>query len=454
MKKTYLARYGADKKWTALSLPREGTRNIVVIPALAESSHLFHTLKSLAANPPRDLAETVVLVVINNREKNFLGPGQWEDNHRTLRILRDLAAGNTPPGGLLDPSAEAAAASLPGRLNLAVVDASSPGRELPDKTGGVGLARKIGLDRALDILSPRDGERGLLFCLDADTLVKGDYLPSVQNFFREKGPGAGVIRFRHRRPGDTEERRAIVCYEIFLRYYVLGLKSARSPYAFHTVGSTMVFRPEAYVAVRGMNRRKGGEDFYFLNKLAKVTAVGDIRSTTVYPSPRRSGRVPFGTGRRVLRFLEEKYDEYILYHPRVFSLLESWLRVVCRNPAENEKTLLAAAGEIHPAVRTFLEERDFPAAWGKIRRNAKDERQLIRQFHGWFDGFETFKFIRFLSEAAFPPVSMFEALEVFFKAFKASFPTAPGRPPIPSLEMQEEILTAMERFEEGLPPPA
>ena len=454
MIKTYLSRYGADEKWISTPVSREGIENVVVIPALAESSTIFHTLKSLAANPPRELKRTIVLVVVNNREKKFLGPGEWEDNRRTLLVLRDLAAGVAPSGGLLDPSSETAAKSLPGLLNLAVVDASSPGLELPEKTGGVGLARKIGLDRALGMLSPQGEGKGLLFSLDADTLVERDYLSSVRSFFRKRSPGAGVIHFRHSRSGDEEEKRAIVCYEIFLRYYVLGLKSARSPYAFHTIGSTMVFTPDAYVAVRGMNRRKGGEDFYFLNKLAKVTAIGDIGSTTVYPSPRRSGRVPFGTGRSMLRFLEEERNEYVLYHPRVFSLLNSWLRVVYENPGENERTLLAMAGEIHPAVRTFLEEKGFPAAWGKIRQNAKGDRQLLQQFHGWFDGFKTFKLIRFLSGEACPPAFMFKALESLFREFEAPFPFFPGDSSIPPLEKQEEILAAMEMLEENLLIPA
>ena len=71
-------------------------------------------------------------------------------------------------------------------------------------------------------------------------------------------------------PVDNDETKAIICYEIFLRYYVLGLKFAKSDYAFHTIGSTMLCTPDAYVKVEGMNKRKAAEDFYFLEKLAKI----------------------------------------------------------------------------------------------------------------------------------------------------------------------------------------
>ncbi len=447
MRNAYLSRYSADRKWTPTPPVREGICQVVVIPALAESGSLFHTLASLAANPPEERSRTAILVVVNNRGKETVRPEEWEDNQRTLRVLRALSAGQAPPHGLLDGPSEAVATGLPGLLNLAVVDAASPGLELPEKTGGVGLARKIGLDRALDILSPRQGEKALLFCLDADTLVERNYLSSVRGFFSKRGPGAGVVRFRHRRTGDEEERRAIVCYEIFLRYYVLGLKHARSPYAFHTVGSTMVCTPEAYAAVRGMNRRKGGEDFYFLNKLAKVTAVGDIRATTVHPAARPSWRVPFGTGRRVARFIEDGQNEYVLYDPRIFFLLRSWLRAVGKHPGENGTSLLSRAGDIHPGLEGFLRERGFPGAWAKIGENAKSERQRLSQFHGWFDGFETFKLIRFLSREAFPPLPMFQALEVLFHRSAVPFPSFRFHSPVPSLDIQEEILAVMERLE-------
>lgn len=448
MKNDYLERYGADPRWKPFPEIREGFRTVVVIPALAESSSILHTLQSLAANPEGDLAGTLVLVVVNNRERAFLKPGEWEDNRKTLEILRELASGRDG-GGATRPAAREVA----GRVRLTVVDASSPGLELPEKTGGVGLARKIGFDCALRLPPPRGGGGVLLCSLDADTLVEPNYLSSVRRFFKDGKRGAAAIRFRHPRPVDEEEQKAIVCYEIFLRYYVLGLRSARSPYAFHAVGSAMACTSGAYAAVRGMNRRKGGEDFYFLNKLAKVTAVGDIRSTTVHPSPRRSGRVPFGTGRRVLRFLEEERDEYLLYHPRVFSILESWLETVSWHPGEKGAALLERAKDIHPALATFLETRGFAAAWENIRKNAKRNDRLLRQFHGWFDGFETLKLVRFLSEEAFPLVPMFEALPFLFRRWGVPCPAGLPSSSIPPAAVQEEILFAMESMETRPPSP-
>ncbi len=65
-------------------------------------------------------------------------------------------------------------------------------------------------------------------------------------------------------------------YELSLRYYVAGMKFARSPYAFHTIGSSMAVSPVHYARVRGFPKREAGEDFYLLNKLAKLGSVLEL----------------------------------------------------------------------------------------------------------------------------------------------------------------------------------
>lgn len=99
MRNAYLSRYGADGKWTPTPPVREGICQVVVIPALAESGSLFHTLASLAANPPEERSRTAILVVVNNRGEKTAKPEEWEDNRRTLQVLRALSAGQALPGG-------------------------------------------------------------------------------------------------------------------------------------------------------------------------------------------------------------------------------------------------------------------------------------------------------------------------------------------------------------------
>jgi hypothetical protein len=373
-----------------------GIDQIVVIPVLAEKQSLPATLASLALNPDRELRRSLILCVINNRGLNLASPGEIKDNQDTIHYLQALI--NGLPGNVT-PS-----------LRLAYIDASSPGREMPDKYGGVGTARKIGLDKALSLFDyTRPGEK-LLISLDADTLVEADYLAAIRSYFRPE-KAAAVVNYAHQIPVTARERLAISNYEIFLRYYVLGLRYAGSPYAFPSIGSTMVCTAAAYVAVGGMNRRDAAEDFYFLNKLAKFKTVGCIGTTTVYPSARASRRVPFGTGRRIIRFLEEGEEGWLLYDPRIFLILKRWLQAMEAAPDRETAEIMSQAGQIDARLLAFLEQHQFAAVWSKIRKNVRRSEGLQRHFHCWFDGFKTLKLVHFLTEQGLPQINMFSALE-------------------------------------------
>ncbi|GAI77402.1 unnamed protein product, partial [marine sediment metagenome] len=237
-----------------------------------------------------------------------------------------------------------------GNLQVAYVDASSPGFEMPDRNGGVGLARKIGLDTALKVFDYQEPVVKLLFCLDADTLVEKNYLSAVRNFFEKEKATAAVVAFQHQDADEPSVQAAICCYEIFLRYYVLGLRYANSMYAFHSIGSTMVCTADGYTAVRGMNRKEAAEDFYFLNKLAKIKGMNMINNTRVCPSARPSNRVPFGTGQRIIRFLKGEQNEYMLYDPQVFWILKEWSELISTCEGEDAGEVLALAGKIHPLL--------------------------------------------------------------------------------------------------------
>lgn len=390
-----------EKKFSLLgrplvSLELGGIEQVVVIPALAELNSLPATLATLARNADRELERTLIICVINNRGVNASSPREIQDNQDTMHYLQARIRGL--PG------------HLPANLRLAYIDASSPGREMPDKYGGVGTARKLGLDAALRLFDYSVDSAKLLISLDADTLVADNYLAAIRSFFRPD-QAAAVVGYAHQIPSDARERLAIGNYEIFLRYYVLGLRYAGSPYAFPSIGSTMVCTADAYVAVGGMNRRDAAEDFYFLNKLAKFKAVGCIATTTVHPSARPSRRVPFGTGRRIIRFLEEGKEEWLLYDPHIFIILKRWLQTMEASPDRETADIMQEAGQIDGRLLAFLELHQFAAAWFSIRKNVKYREGLQRHFHCWFDGFKTLKLVRFLTDQGLPQINMFSALE-------------------------------------------
>lgn len=405
--------------------PFEDVDQVVVIPALAEYDHLFATLATLATNPGGELGRTLVLCVVNNRAEPHATPDAIADNQRTLARL---------------------ASHPPEALRLAYIDASSPGQELPPK-GGVGLARKIGLDWGLSILARNEAGPGLLLSLDADTAVESNYLAVVREHFANRDAWAAVIAYAHRLGRSAEEDAAIVCYELFLRYHALGLHYARSPYAFHSIGSTMVCRAGAYAAVSGMNQRQAGEDFYFLQQLAKTGRVDQIAATTVYPSSRSSWRVPFGTGRRVARYLAGArhraggHDEYLVYDPESYRILREWLAFADADPGADPERCLATAARIHPQLHTFLEGHHFAKAWEGILRNSTNPVQAHAQFHRWFDGFRTMKLMHHLRDNALDEQDVFTSITTVLEWAGRPFVQASPRDMPGDLEAQRALLS-------------
>ncbi|SEM31247.1 hypothetical protein SAMN04489760_11025 [Syntrophus gentianae] len=428
-----------------------GIAQVVVIPALAERRYLFSTLASLACNAPEELERTLVICVVNNRPYPYTSRDSLQNNRQTLDIIQELTGGKMPSLADGDLSVkEACRQILQGGLRLAYLDASSPGREMPRKQGGVGLARKLGLDAGLTVMDYGSPRAGRLLCLDADSRVEKNYLSAVRRFYETHENLSAVIAYAHPLPEDPQLLAAIVRYEIFLRYYELGLSFAESPYAFHTIGSTMSCTVRGYVAVRGMNRREAGEDFYFLNKLTKLSSMGKISTTRVYPSPRPSQRVPFGTGQRMRDSLNGTSREDIFYNPQVFSILKAWLTGMKRCIEEGGNFTLSMAREISPLLSTFLEQNDFPHVWERISRTHRGPEKRFAHFSEWFDAFRTMKLIHYLTTTAYPALGMGSALPSLLKwtGMPLEDPieeSLAGR--IPSFETQVEILQNLRRFD-------
>ena len=435
---TYLQNYSTTGQWNLIANDTENISQVVVIPAYAEREMLFSTLASIAQNEPSSLESSFILCVINNKSDspsavvtNNLDTMNYLEALVRKKSLRRLGS-DDGLNHILQLLAET-------KLKLGYINASSEGYEIPQNVGGVGMARKIGMDAALQLLRNGSAERNLILSLDADTLVQKNYLSVIKKYFTQKVKTA-IISYEHQMPVNYEEKAAICCYEIFLRYWVLGLKYAKSPWAFHSIGSTIITSTEAYVEVRGMNKREAGEDFYFLSKLAKIGEIDYIKETCVYPSARPSTRVPFGTGSRVQRFLSGKLQEYLLYDPQIFVILADWLELMKNAYNYGEYEILMKAERIHPKLTTFLENCGFAAVWSKIRQNVKNEKTLISHFNDWFDGFKTLKLINYLTREVYPQINMFVALNCILSMQGMTELNLNSEAKIPELEDQMKIL--------------
>ena len=133
---------------------------------------------------------------------------------------------------------------------ILVVDRFTPPGFFPDDQG-VGLARKIGVDLCARLHASGRLASSFVHTTDADVELPNDYFDRTP-----AGPAAALLfPFFHRPDVEPRLGRAVLLYEISLRYYVLGLSFAGSPYAFHTIGSTIATDVGAYMKVRGFPKR-------------------------------------------------------------------------------------------------------------------------------------------------------------------------------------------------------
>ncbi|MEJ5351518.1 MAG: hypothetical protein WHS65_08005 [Melioribacteraceae bacterium] len=428
---SYLKKY-SSYKWSIEAEEFNNINNIVVIPIIQEYENISNLLKSIAENETNYFDETLLLFVINNPPN--CSKEIKEDNRKTIEYLKDLIKKKS--------RYDFAKKIYEKGIKIGIIDASSSGKELPDKEAGVGLARKIGMDLALKVFDYNNNRKKILICLDADCIVEKNYLQEIIYNFNKKNYNAACVYYEHILPEKEDEKLAIICYELFLRYYVTGLKYAGSHYAYQTIGSTIVCDAESYCKAGGMNKRKAGEDFYFLEKLAKITTIHQINTTTVYPSSRVSLRVPFGTGKRISKFLQNPVNEYYLYHPKSFDILKNWLEIFHSGIITDENYYLNEAEKIHIRLKEFLEINSFKSAMKNIFENSKSNEQIQKQKLYWFDAFKTLKLIHYLRDTDFSMINMFDAIDELIKMFSQKI-NIKRNENIPSLEVQLEYLNYM-----------
>ncbi len=354
----YLARYADDVIHRAPSL-QGPWQHVVVVPALGESPAFVDQLAAAAAGAN---APCLLIVVVNATDAT-------------------PAAMHLANSELLDALSRAHDTSL----TVVSVDRSSTGHRLPHGQG-VGLARRIGCDLALALIAANAVTTPWIHLTDADAALPGDYFTAPA-----RHPDAVALTYRFRHLGGE----ALALYDLSLRYYVEGLRWAGSSYAHHTIGSTLAVTAGAYAAVRGVPLRTAGEDFYLVNKLAKVGRIATPATAPVLLAERASCRVPFGTAPATRRIAEElaQKQPFCLYHPGCFARLQTLLAALDA----------AAAGAPlildDPYLQSAAEALGIAAAVADARGRTRQPTAMRRRLRDWFDGFRTLKLIHALRDA-------------------------------------------------------
>lgn len=277
--------------------------------------------------------------------------------------------------------------------------------DLPIKQAGVGLARKTGMDEASWRLYCLNNPKGVIACYDADSNCMDNYLIELEKLWANSPKtNACSIRYEHPTHGDEFESsiyKGITQYELHLRYYNQASRFINFPFAYHTIGSSMACCAESYVKFGGMNRHKAGEDFYFLQKIIPHGNFAELNSTCIFPSPRPSNRVPFGTGRAMLKYQQGSEEDILTYD------FNSWLTLVPLFSgvefifSANSNELNTWTNNLHPALKQFLLNYDFNLKIDEIKSNTSSLESFRKRFFFWFDAFMLLKYLNFAHENYF-----------------------------------------------------
>ena len=357
--------------------PKENLKYIIVVPCYREP-RVLDTINSLYAASIASYSVEVI-VVINSSEL---------ENEDVLQL-------NTLSRKDLEQWAVNHSNDV---FRLFVIEV----RNIPRKFAGVGSARKTGMDEATYRFNQVGKKNGVIISFDADSTCDKDFIEKIDCHYRKFPKTNGsTVYFEHPVEGDdysAEIFDAIANYELHLRYFVQSLRYINFPYSYHTVGSCFNVRAEAYVKQGGMNRRQGGEDFYFLHKIIPLGNFYDINSTRVIPSPRASDRVPFGTGPVISRLIESKNKVYETYQFEAFLEIESFLENIplfYQLLLDNRKIKF---DNFPLGIKSFLEQENAHEYLKEAFNNSAAQINFVKRFFYWFDAFKVIKCLNFLHE--------------------------------------------------------
>jgi hypothetical protein len=268
---------------------------------------------------------------------------------------------------------------------------------MPQKHAGAGLARKIAMDEAIRRFIVAGKSDGVIVSLDADTLVPQNYFIDIEKAFdKNKKLNCTILNFKHSIPyaSSKELEAAITLYELYLHYFKQALKYTGFPYAYHTIGSCFAVKASVYVKQGGMNRRQGGEDFYFLHKVFPLGNTIELNSVTVYPSARVSDRVPFGTGPAVKEIMEQ--DNYFTYRFEYFTYLKYFFSNINYLYKAGSKDIIVFYENLDLSLKEFIPVDTFISKISEINANSASVEKFKQRFFYWFDAFKVIKYLNFV----------------------------------------------------------
>jgi len=335
------------------------SRLYIALPVLNENEYLPRFLQCISSQTFKDFE---LFVCVNQPDEWWDDPvkaGICHENLKTLDYLNSIRG-----------------------IRMVIVDKCSKGKGWKGKRHGVGWARKTLMDGINSIANPND----VIISVDADTTFSENYFRSIADTFLRFPDATGlVVPYFHKPVKDENAYRAILRYEIYMRYYSLNLWRIGSPYTFTALGSAMACPVWAYRSIGGMTPKMSGEDFYFLQKLKKAGRLIFWNEEKIHPEARFSDRVYFGTGPAMIKGNQGDWSSYPIYSWHFFDEIRETYNSF---PDFFRKTESTRVTEFLKLI--FREDDPFEA----LRKNFTSEAKFIRACHEKFDGLRILQYLK------------------------------------------------------------
>jgi len=444
----YLLRYGEPESQQIPNTDRQ-FKFALILPCYAEAACLTDKIEGIFKHQEN----TLMIIVINNPPLIDALSNSPSINHALAAQLESLGQ-----IGAVAPASKWI--HCPQGNSILCIDRYQNGREIPTKQG-VGLARKIAADMACQLIENGTLQSQWIYSTDADAELPANYFQASQDALepqpikqqafnsqstKSKPQKSQSHKSRPRKPSEisaalvpfshptgntlatfnTENDSAsnatdtaMRLYEFSMHYYVAALQWCQSPYAFYSIGSTLIINSHHYALARGFPKKSAGEDFYLLNKLAKLGVIVSLSEPVIQLEARTSSRTPFGTGRalQTISSLPSPEIDYVFYSPHCFYYLRQWLAVIPLLWQFRDQPTRGAiqAGldashydpkHLSPGILIdALAQQNIQAALSHGFKQCASQEHFVRHMHDYFDGFRSLKLIHRLRDQHFASIN-------------------------------------------------
>jgi len=336
-----------------------GSNIHIALPAMNEAEFITKTLDCLRK---QTFGGFHTWVCVNQPDDYQLNPDKvhiCENNQQTLTLLQKYPL-----------------------KNLHIIDRTSPGKGWQTTKTGVGMARKTIMDTIAQAANPED----IIVSMDADTVFNENFLLAVSQQFAEHPDALALANpYYHPLTKDDQVNRAMLRYEIYMRYYALNMRFTGTPYCFSPLGSAMSARVSAYKKINGLTPKKSGEDFYFLQKMVKTGKVLMYNDETVFPGTRLSDRVFFGTGPAMIKGIAVGWESYPLFNPEFFTQVKETITLFPELFQHHVET------PMDKFLETQFGNKDI---FAPLRQNHKNLERFVKACHEKIDGLRILQFLK------------------------------------------------------------